>query len=703
MTEAIRPEHTGTILVVEGNVPFGELIAGVLRSEGYRCETVVSGGCALTSLGSGSIALMVLDYTMPDMSVEDFVATMTTTGSRVPFIIMTGRDDSLLAVRMMKIGAGDFLIKDTTLLDRLPLAVSKTLQEAETARRLQRAMEALQQSEARLARVHRIARIGSWEWNITSNGFVFSNELYHLLGFDPAHHPPITLEWLYSRINPIDQPAIRKAFADAVAECRPLDVVYRIRTASDEELIVNSQGELIADDNGRPCRMIGSTLDITARIRAEEEIRNLSNYDHLTGLPNRNLLQDRLHQAIIHASRTQSVAGVLFLDLDRFKGINDSLGHRAGDLLLRQVAERLSACVRESDTLARLGGDEFVVVLTMVTGEEGISAAASKLLGVIAEPFIVEGHELYITASIGISVYPADGPDALTLMKHADLAMYRAKELDRNNFQFYSSDLNVRVMERMILESALRRALERQEFKLYYQPQVDVLSRSIVGFEALLRWYHPDLGLISPDKFVPLAEESGLIIAIGEWVLQTACRQTKAWHDAGLPPVRMAVNLSTRQFRPNLDQSIAAILLETGLEPCFLELEMTESILMRNVSENMALLRALTDMGCHLAIDDFGTGYSSLAYLKNFPLGRLKIDRSFVRDITSNPDDLAIAKIIIDMARTLRMQVTAEGVEAYEQLELLAGHGCAEMQGFLFSRPLPADKAQQLLRNGLTF
>jgi len=701
MTDQIRPEHTGTILVVEGNVPFGELTAGVLRGAGYRCETVINGQMALAALSGGAVALLVLDYNMADMPLEDFVTTMGSVENKIPFVVMAGRDDSLLAVQMMKMGAGDFLVKDATLLDRLPLVVTRTLHEAETSRRLQHATEALKESEARLARTHRIARIGSWEWNLTNNSIVFSNELYQLLGYDPANPPLVNMDWIYSRINPVDLPNVRKAVSCAIADGRPLDVIYRIRTADDEELTVNSQGEIVADDQGRPCRMIGITLDITARMRAEEEIRNLSNYDHLTGLPNRNLLQDRLHQAVIHASRTQSVVGVLCLDLDRFKVVNDTLGHRAGDHLLRLVADRMSACVRESDTLARLGGDEFMVVLTMVSGEEGISSAAAKLLAIIAEPFIVDGHELYITASVGIAVYPADGQDPHNLMKYADLAMYRAKELDRNNFQFYSSDLNVRVMERMMLESALRRALERGEFKLYYQAQVDVRTRSIVGFEALLRWFHPDLGLISPDKFIPLAEENGQILAIGEWVLQSACRQASAWQKAGLPAVRMAVNLSTRQFRPNLDQTVAAILLETGLAPRYLELEMTESILMRNVTENMTLLRSLTDMGCHLSIDDFGTGYSSLAYLKHFPLVRLKIDRSFVRDITTNPDDLAIARIIIDMARTLRMQVTAEGVEDQAQLELLAGHGCTEMQGFLFSRPLPADKAELLLRNGL--
>ncbi len=310
--------------------------------------------------------------------------------------------------------------------------------------------------------------------------------------------------------------------------------------------------------------------------------------------------------------------------------MNELLGHRAGDQLLRTVAERLRVCVRESDTLARAGGDEFVIILSVVSDEDGISSAASKILAIISEPFVIEERELYLTASIGVAVYPTDGADVQSLLKHADLAMYQAKDMDRNNFQFFSSDLNVKVMERMVLESSLRRALERDEFKLLYQPQVDVISGSVVGFEALLRWHHPDLGTISPEKFIPLAEETGLILSIGEWVLRNACRQAKAWQDAGLKPVRMAVNLSGRQFRMKLDQVVAAILLETGFDPHWLELELTESILMRNASENIELLQALTAMGCSLSIDDFGTGYSSLSHLKHFPIDRLKIDRSFV-------------------------------------------------------------------------
>ena len=314
-----------------------------------------------------------------------------------------------------------------------------------------------------------------------------------------------------------------------------MNVVYRITTGSGGEIVVSSQGEVEYGDDGKPMLLIGATLDITARSKAEEAIQQLANYDILTGLPNRNLLFDRLQQAIIQAVRNHHRVGVLFVDLDRFKGINDSLGHRVGDTLLRAVAARLRACVRESDTLARQGGDEFIVVLNGVDHEEGISAASNKILTLIAEPFVIEGHELYLTASIGVAVYPEDGEDAASLLKHADLAMYQAKELDRNNFQFFSKDMNVKVMERMVLENSLRRALERNEFELLYQPQVDVRTRQIVGFEALIRWHHPDLGMIAPDKFIPLAEETGLIIPIGEWVIRTAVHQAKVWQVAWSP------------------------------------------------------------------------------------------------------------------------------------------------------------------------
>lgn len=692
----------GAILIVEDNLPFGELIAGTLSDEGYQCHTVPSGAAAVTWLATNAASLLIVDYLLPDMNGEVFVTTLQDQGCRIPFVMVTGRDDTRLAVQMIKLGASDFVVKDAALLDRLPVVVSRALAEAETMQRLSRAEQALRQSEQRLSRAHRIARIGSWEWDLHAGMISFSAELFAILGYERDHPSQMPLDWFYQQIVAADVPFVRKSLAATVESGHSLNSTFRITTKVGEEIVVVSQAELERDNSGHPNLLIGTMLDITERTRAELEIHHLVNYDTLTGLPNRNLLHDRLQQAITQAARVQGRVGVLFLDLDRFKGVNESLGHLAGDQLLRTVAERLRVCVRESDTLARVGGDEFVFVLNLVAAENGISAAASKILALVSEPFVIEGQELYLTASIGIAVYPNDGADGQTLLKHADLAMYQAKEMDRNNFQFYCSDLNIKVMERMVLENSLRRALERDEFQLYYQPQVDVIEKRLVGFEALLRWRHAQLGMIAPGKFIPLAEETGLIYEIGEWVIRTACRQAKAWQESGLPPVRVAVNLSGRQFRLKLDEVVAAILQETGLDACWLELELTESILMKNAAENLELLQSLSAMGCSLSIDDFGTGYSSLAYLKHFSLGRLKIDRSFVRDIIINPDDRAIAKIIIDMAHTLDMQVTAEGVEDRDQLELLKSYGCHEMQGFLFSKPVTAAVAESFLREGIT-
>ncbi len=703
MIETDELKNKGVILIVEDNIPFGELVAGTLRDEGYQCHAVSSGNAALGWLSSHPVCLLLLDYNLADMTGEAFISSMRTLGASVPFVVVTGRDDSNLAVQMIKLGASDFIVKDTALLDRLPIVVSRTLQETETIHRLKQAENALRQSELRLSRAQRIAGIGSWEWNIQNNGIYFSPELFAILGYGQEPTPQLSLEWFYNQINPVDLPFVRKTLRTIIESGRSMNINFRVGTRTGEEIVVESHYELEHGNDGQPELLVGTILNITQRFKAEQEIYQLVNYDALTGLPNRNLLYDRLQQSIVQANRIHGNVGLLLLDLDRFKAVNESLGHNAGDQLLRTVADRLRVCVRESDTLSRVGGDEFVVLLSVVSDEDGISSAASKILAIISEPFLIDNQEIYLTASIGVAVYPTDGIDAQTLLKHADLAMYQAKDMDRNNFQFFSSELNVRLMERIMLENSLRRALDREEFQLLYQPQIDVNTTRIVGFEALLRWHHPDLGMISPDRFIPLAEETGLILSIGEWVIREACRQSRAWQDSGLKPVRVAVNLSGRQFKMKLDQVVAAILMETGVSAKLLELELTESILMRNVSENLELLYALTAMGCSLSLDDFGTGYSSLAYLKHFPLGRLKIDRSFVRDIITNPDDMAIAKIIIDMAKTLKLEVTAEGVENLEQLDTLKALGCYEMQGFLFSKPVSPQVAEDLLRNGIRF
>jgi diguanylate cyclase (GGDEF)-like protein len=433
--------------------------------------------------------------------------------------------------------------------------------------------------------------------------------------------------------------------------------------------------------------------DITDRKLAEEQVQFLAYYDALTGLPNRSLLQDRLAKALAGARRRNDKVALLFLDLDRFKIINDSLGHSVGDLLLQEVGERLKGWARDQDTVARVGGDEFLIVLTGLKDPGGAAIAAERIVSAMRGGVMVQGHALNVNCSIGISIFPEHGEDAETLIKNADAAMYSAKDSGRNNFRFFTEDMNAQVVERLTLENSLRLALEKGEFSLVYQPQIDIDNGNITGVEALLRWRHPVLGLVSPDKFIGVAENSGLIIPIGEWVLRTACSQARAWQDQGLLPVPMAVNVSALQFgQEGFREVVRRVLHETGLEPQYLELELTESLLLTNEDVTFSVLQDLKDMGLKLAIDDFGTGYSSLSYLKKFPVNKLKIDRSFIRDVGVSADDEAITIAIISMAKSLHLKVIAEGVETEAQMSFLRSHHCDEIQGYYFSRPLPAEE-----------
>jgi diguanylate cyclase (GGDEF)-like protein/PAS domain S-box-containing protein len=450
--------------------------------------------------------------------------------------------------------------------------------------------------------------------------------------------------------------------------------------------------------------ILGTLMDITARVQAEQTIEHMAYHDPLTGLPNRLLFADRAHQALNFAMRNQQLIGMLFLDLDHFKNVNDTLGHAAGDQLLKSMTERLRECLRDSDTIGRFGGDEFNILVTQVKQESDVSLVAHKIIRAMSFPFHIEGHEIYLTCSIGISLYPRDCNDVHALIKNADTALYRAKDLGRNNYQIYSPAMNARALERMAMENSLRRVLERNELRVHYQAQVSLLTGKIVGMEALVRWEHEIGEMIQPSVFIPLAEQIGVIAPIGEWVLRTACHQAKAWQQEGFAPLRVGINVSASQLQdPKFADVVAHIINESKIDPKWINLEITESVVMEDVKEAVGKFRQLHDVGITLAIDDFGIGYSSLSYLRDFPVDQLKMDRSFVQNLPRQTNDANIARHIIAMAQEVGLSVIAEGVETAEQYEFLKSLGCNEVQGFLMSKPVPPEKFAELLRGGQTF
>ncbi|BBP05252.1 hypothetical protein TPL01_23970 [Sulfuriferula plumbiphila] len=484
----------------------------------------------------------------------------------------------------------------------------------------------------------------------------------------------------------------------ATSREREIRAAETIQAASDDHMIMLQQAN---------AHLVIATIEahkLAEQVQtAKDQLDHLAHHDVLTGLPNRILLQDRLGQAIELARRQGRQLAVMFMDLDRFKHINDSLGHAVGDQLLQSVAQRLVGCVRHSDTISRQGGDEFVLLLPHIEHAEDAALSAQKMLAALALSHRIDRHDLHISVSIGISVYPDDGQDAETLIKNADTAMYHAKENGRNNYKFFEQSMNVRAVQRQSVEASLRRALERHEFVLHYQPKINLHSGTIVGVEALIRWQHPQRGLLAPAQFVTIAEDCGLILPIGRWVLREACLQARAWRQAGLPPITVAVNTSALEFRAkDFLENIRATLADTRLEPRYLELELTESVLMRDAASTDSVLHALADLGVKLAVDDFGTGYSSLSYLRQFPIDTLKIDQSFVNQMTSNPDDATIVSAVISMGKSLKQRVIAEGVETPEQYAFLLAQHCDEGQGYYFGRPVVAGALATLLQTGVS-
>ncbi|MGZ5149184.1 MAG: putative bifunctional diguanylate cyclase/phosphodiesterase [Burkholderiales bacterium] len=690
------------VLVVDDDAATRLLARETLEQAGFRVEEQADGLAGVAAFERLRPDIVLLDV---QMSSLDGFATCAALrhlagGDHVPVLMMTGLDDPYSINRAYEVGATDFITK--------PIPWPMLGHRVRYILRANRAFLELTQSQARLINAQRIAQLGNWEWHVTTGEVQRSEEIYRIIGLSSQQFCEAYGSFL-ELVHPDDRRVVKDAMYIALHRQQPFYVDFRVVRPDGSIRVVHEQGEVHCDATGRPVRMQGTTQDITERKRAAEQIRQLALYDSLTGLPNRHLFKQQLSHAIACAQRGGQGLVVLSLDLDRFKRVNETLGHGGGDHLLKDAASRLSKSLRATDyvarddldgihqCVARPGGDEFTVLLSVEQTEDA-AKVARRILEALSEPFVVDAAEIVVSASIGIAVYPLDGSDAESLLKNADAAMHHAKEQGKNNYQYYNGEMNSSALERLALESDLHRALERNEFTLHYQPKIELIGGSIVGVEALIRWRHPERGLVSPVEFIPVAEETGLIIDIGEWVLRSACAQLRAWDQSGHTAVPVAVNISAKQFlQRDIAETVMRALREHGVPPHLLELEITESTAMHNVEATSTTLRELKALGVHIAIDDFGTGYSSLSYLKRLPIDSLKIDRSFVTGLPEDQDDASIAHAVITMAHALRLKVVAEGVENKAQLDFMAANGCDEMQGFYFSRPLPAEECTQLL------
>ncbi len=667
------------------------LILETLKAGGYDVEwqRVCSREAVIASLAQQPWDVVIADYVMPQFDGLQALALVTERNLDVPFILVSGKIGEDAAVLAMLSGARDYIMKHD--LARLVPAVRRERAEAMVHRARRLAEGNLRSSETLLKSI--VDTVADGIIVIDGEGIIdFVNAAGESLFGLKA------VDLIGRNIDALISAAGRHTAYTSILRGSDVPATREIEGGGCELQAQRADGTRIPIEltlgvmriDGR-AMFAGIMRDLSGRKRAEERIRQLAHYDELTGLPNRLLFTQLLEQALSEAGFTGKQVAVLFINLDRFKLINDTLSHDSGDAALRQIARRLTDTLPRRATVAHFGADEFVVLMRECMLPADAAETASKLLTVIAEPVALLEQDYHLTASIGISAFPGDGENAQIVLRNADSAMTRAKEQGKNNYQFYSSGLDQRSFERVALERLLRRALERGEFELYYQPKFDIATERVTGMEALLRWMHPGMGVMSPVRFIPIAEETGLILPIGAWVLRTACAQVKAWEQRGLVPLRVAVNLSPRQFaQEDLYATVVRTVNETRLDPQWLELEITESLMMDNPDHAATLLRKLKDLGIRLSIDDFGTGYSSLSYLKRFPIDTVKIDRSFIKDIPGDADDVSITRAIISMTHSLRLQVIAEGVETVEQLELLRQHHCEEAQGYLFGKPMCA-------------
>ena len=640
--------------------------------------------------------IVLSDFALPHFDGLSALGVVRRMRPDLPFIFVSGTIGEETAIESLRSGAHDYVLK--TNLSRLPTAVRRALKDAEERRKRLVTEETLRlRDRAVEASVNPILIVSATDPDMP---VVYVNGAFErVTGYSRDEVIGRNCRLLQGEDR--DQPELDKIRRAVVEQVDGQALLRNYR--KDGSLFWNNLYVTPVRDplSNRTTHFVGVQYDVTEIKRYQDELEHQANHDALTGLANRNLLKDRLQQAIALAHRYERPFGLAFIDIDNFKLINDSLGHDIGDRLLKIVAERLAACIREGDTVARLGGDEFVLLVTEQVQDDSVYRVAQRVMATISQPFAIDDREFKITCSIGIASFPNDGQDADTLLRNADTAMYRAKDLGRNTFQLYSADMNANFGERLTLETDLWNALERKEFVLHYQPKVELKTGRIIGMEALVRWRHPTKGMIPPGKFIPVAEESSLIVQIGSWVLQEACAQNRAWQAADLRRVPIAVNISARQWHDkDLVDTIRNVLDTTRLQPQYLEIELTESAVMANVDETVNTMARLRGLDIRIALDDFGTGYSSLSYLKRLPVTALKIDQSFIRDLAFDPDDAAIVRALIVVAQELMLDVIAEGVETAEQVEFLKAHGCGEAQGYYFARPVPADEMRALLERG---
>jgi diguanylate cyclase (GGDEF)-like protein/PAS domain S-box-containing protein len=691
-------EHIA-VLLVEDNPGDARLIRELFAegsptgaaSPDFSVRTAETLRAAIECLRKERFDVLLVDLSLPDSHGLETVQRILPGARSTPIVVLTGSADEALAMRALQAGAEDYLVKGESDAHILKRSIRYAIERKATRTRLR-------DSEEKLSSI--LASIDNVVWSSAGNRLLYLSPVAQAVYGRPVEQFYANENLWFDIIHRDDVTSVREAAAQ-LPEQGNMRCEYRILRPDGEVRWVEERSTAVRDEAGKIIRVDSVASDITERKRHELRAEYLASHDSLTDLANRNLLADRLAQSIIHARRLHRMLALLYLDLDRFKDYNDTFGHDFGDKLLKLVASRLKTAIRAGDTVARQGGDEFIILLTDLSTQEAAVDVAVKLLESFSVPFMIDGRMLHVTTSIGAAIYPTDAQDATALLSNADMAMYRAKEEGGNSFQFYSGEMTHRTKERLEIGSALAHALDRQEFELLYQPKVDIRTGDICGMEALIRWHHPHRGLVSPTAFIPVAEETGLILPIGEWALETACVQNKAWQSANLQPVPVAVNLSPRQFgQDGLADMVARHLDQSGLDAKYLELEVTEGVMINDPDRALTILQGIRDLSVNLSLDDFGTGYSSLAYLQRFPFAKLKIDSAFVADITSNASNAAITLAIIDIAHRLNLRVVAEGVETEEQLSYLRHHLCDEIQGFYFSQPVPASEFEQLLRQG---